>query len=160
MLTKKLLTPAILSLAVILLAIVALAYIPTDQVEAAPPAVPTPITVTYSADNTGTIVKFWADGTVITQDGASTAFQLGQSEALDIQYALDQGTSVNTTTFTLQFSNDNSNWTNGVDIVASNAADATNLLQFNNFGAYTRVWANVATTDPLTLTNFSALPRR
>lgn len=131
------------------------------NVEAAPPAIPTPASVTYSADNTGTVSKFWADNTPLTASGGSTALQLGQAEALDIQYVIDQhATDVNTVTLKLQYSNDGTNWTDGVNVVASNAADATNLLQFNNFGAYTRLYATVSNTYPVTMTNVSVLPRR
>lgn len=121
--------------------------------------IPTPAFTGYSGDAVNTPVKFWADNKVITQSGASTAFVLADAEALDIQYVIDQGT-VNTVTLKLQFSNDNANWTDGVNVVASNAADATNLLQFNNFGYYTRLYATVSNTSPLTLTNVSAVARR
>lgn len=130
------------------------------NVEAAPPAIPTPISASMSADNTGTVIKFWPDNTALTASGASTAFQLGQAELLDIQYVIDQATATNTITLTLQYSNDNSNWTNGVNVVAANSADVTNLLQFNNFGNWTRLYATLANTNPVTVANSSTLPRR
>ena len=132
-----------------------------ENVQAAPPAIPTPASITYSAENTSGPIKFWADGTVLTQTGNSSEFILGQAEALDIHFVIDQNpTLVNTATLTLQFSNDGTNWVNGVAVVTDNAADANDLLQFNNFGHRTRLRLTLTNSNPVTFTHASALARR
>jgi len=137
-----------------------LSLIPSQQgAQAAPPAIPTPASVNYSAENTAGPVFFF-NGEVITQTVASTGFILGQAEALDIQHVIDQ-TAGNGVTVTLQYSNDGSNWFNGVTIITNNTADANDGNQYNNFFYRTRLRAVVdaSDTDPVTLT-ISALARR
>lgn len=155
MLSKKILTSVLMALAVLALAFVVLTYIPAGRVDAAPVAIPTPIAPAYSGDTTN-IVTFFATKQ-ITADTSSVSFELPQAEALDLQYTIDQTAipatlEVNTTTLKLRFSNDGVNWTDGVNVVASNTADVTNLLQFNNFGRYTTVYADVAVANPITIT--------
>jgi len=79
---------------------------------------------------------------------------------LDIQHVIDQ-TAGNGVTVTLQYSNDGSNWFNGVTIITNNTADANDGNQYNNFFYRTRLRAVVdaSDTDPVTLT-ISALARR
>jgi hypothetical protein len=154
---KRYLTSIIFGIGVLLLGL-ALLIKPVDDMSAA--AIPTPIAFTHSAEQVNAPAKFWADGTVITQDGASSEFILAESEGLDIHYVIDQGPSTNTITLTLQFSNDGTNWVNGLNVIAASTTDQNNLLQFNNFGYRTRLWANVANTNNLTLTHVSALGRR
>jgi hypothetical protein len=155
MLSKKTFAPVFMAFALLLLAVVALTYIPAGRVDAAPAAIPTPVIVGFSGDNTE-IKTFWSAQRLIA-DGGSAVFEMPQAEALDIQYTIDQTVVVatsetNTTTLKLQFSNDGTNWTDGVNVVASNATDVTNLLQFNNFGRYTRVFADVTNVNPVTFT--------
>jgi hypothetical protein len=132
-----------------------------DSVLAAPPAIPTPVSFTHSADKIDPIKRFWADNTVISASGASSNnFILAEAEGLDIHHVIDQGTSTNTITLTLQFSNDGTNWVNGLNVVVSNTTDINDLLQFNNFGWRTRLYATVANTNNVTLTHVSAVGRR
>lgn len=130
-----------------------------DSVQAAPPlAIPTPASVTYSADNTQFVTFFTSEA--ITQDTTSSAFDLSQAEGLDIHHVVDQATATNTITITLQFSNDQSNWVDGVNVLANSAVDVNDLLQFNNFGRYTRLNVDVLNTNTVTLTHVSAVGRR
>jgi hypothetical protein len=115
---------------------------------AAPEAAPTPVSADYAGGATN--VVFW-EAEAITADGGSDAKQLVNYESLDLSYTVDQGT-VNTTTLKIQFSNDGTNWADGINIVAANAADATGMVQLNNFGRYTRVYADVANSNTVTWT--------
>ena len=68
-----------------------------------------------------------------------------------MHYSIDQ-TDVNTMTLKLQFTNDTpgtsgATYVDGINIVASNAADATDLQQFQTFGAWTCVYADVTNTN-------------
>lgn len=148
---QKLLLPFIVAL--VALGVVIGGFIGLSPAGAAPGAIPTPAFTGYSGDTTQN-VTFW-NAQAMTVDAGSTAFELGQAEALDIQYIIDQdwaGGEPNTTTLKLQFSNDNTNWTDGVAVVTSNTTDTVNLLQYNNFGRYTRIYADVGASDGLTLT--------
>ena len=157
---QNLLTSVLLAIGGLILAFALLVGIQPDGSQAAPPAIPTPVSFTHSAENVNAPVRFWADGTVITQDGASTAYVLAEAEGLDIHHVIDQGTSVNTITLVLQFSNDGTNWVEGLDVLASSAADVNDLLQFNNFGYRTRLWITTTNSNNVTLTHISAVGRR
>jgi len=110
---------------------------------------PTPLAETAGGPGYQNVVFWSADA--LTADGASNALQLPGYEVLDLQYVIDQGT-VNTTTIKLQFSNDNTNWSDGINVVASNAADANAMAQFNNFGRYVRLYADVTNSNAVTIT--------
>lgn len=115
-------------------------------VQAEPLAAPTPVISGWDSQTPRYPLKFW-DSKVITTDQGSAVMVLPQFEAIDIQYAIDQGVTPNTTTLTLQYSNDGVNWENGAAIVSNNTTDAAALNQFANFGIYTRVYADVANTE-------------
>jgi len=104
----------------------------------------------HSTDNSKWPVYFWTTE-AITTSGASQEWKLANYEALDLHYVIDQGT-VNTATLKLQYSNDGSNWADGADVVAANAADANEMVQHYNVGAYTRLYATVSNANPVTVT--------
>jgi hypothetical protein len=137
------------AVAVVLLAAV-LVFSAALSIQAAPLAAPTPISISYNSDNTRYPLN-WFVTEVITQDTASAAIRLADYEALDIHYVIDQG-ETNTVTLKLQFSNDNSNWVDGVSLVSASTTDQNALQPFHNFGIWTRLYADVATSDALTVT--------
>jgi hypothetical protein len=53
---------------------------------------------------------------------------------------------VNTTTVTLEFSNDRSNWVDGPALVTNNAADASDITRFPVFGRYMQLEMDVTNT--------------
>ncbi len=53
---------------------------------------------------------------------------------------------------TLQYSNDNTNWSDGPAIVAANVADADGMVQASNLGRYSRVYATLGNTNTITIT--------
>lgn len=116
---------------------------------AAPAAAPTPISVTASSKDAGEVVLF--AGTVVTADGGSRAVVVKDYQLVDVQYVIDE-TAVNTTTLKLQFSNDNSTWTDGATLASAAVADGNALTQQAVFGKFLRAYADVATTDPVTVT--------
>lgn len=132
------------------LMIVLSALMGTAAVQAGPMAAPTPISVDR-APSTALVAPVY-DGD-ITADTRLGCVQSANYNKADIQYTIDQGT-VNTATLKLQFTNDTPGATgaayvDGLSIVASNAADATDLQQFQLFGAWTCVYADVTNTNPL-----------
>ena len=120
----------------------------------APPAiadtVPTPIYVSGSDDRLF-VTFFEADTTVASE--ASSGFQLAAYEYMDVQWVVDHGgTPPNTTTVKIQWSNDNTNWSDGPDIVNASAADGDGMVQVGNLGRYTRMYKTTSNTGSMTWT--------
>lgn len=125
----------------------------SPQVEAAPLFAPTPVSQARSV-NVPQVATFFAVES-ITADQRAGCTNSADFEKADIQYVIDQGT-VNTVTLKLQFTNDphgsGATYIDGVNIVANNAADASSMQQFQVFGAWTCIYADVANSNPLSLT--------
>lgn len=147
--SKFALTLSIASALVVVLALLMTLYSGAPTVQAGPLAAPTPVVSGYSAKPASELT--WLAGVATTADGGSTALNVAGWQATDIQYAIDQGTT-NTVTLKLQFSNDGVNWTDGATLVTDNAADASVLSQAAVFGKWARVYADVANTNPVTIT--------
>ena len=134
-----------------LLALFALA--PADGTLAAPAAAPTPVAAVQRSPAPEFPVFF--RGNVLTEDTRSSCFEVPDYAVVDLQYLIDQ-TAVagapNTTTLTMQFSNDLVTYVDGVNAVASNADDASGMVQLQLFGRHTCVYANVSNTNPVTIT--------
>lgn len=117
---------------------------------AAPMAVPTPVSVTRPAGDGFITVSPWA-AEVIDEDTTSSCYDVARFSVVDVLYSIDQGT-VNTVTLTSKWSIDGTTLVDGVNIVASNAADATDMAQLQVFGRYFCVLANVTNSNDLTVT--------
>jgi len=124
----------------------------TDYGAVGATAITTPAAVPpMSTDNTKDPFYFWATS-VITQSGASSnAWRLQDYEVLDLHCVLD-ATLANTTTIKLQYSNDNVNWADGHSVIQNTGSDQNDMVQRYNFGAYTRLYATVTNSNPLTVT--------
>lgn len=118
---------------------------------AAPVAAPTPVSVTRPGGD-GSFVTFDLFNTrVITADTTSACVDIGKYNVADVQYMIDQGV-VNTTTLTTKFSVDGGTLVSGVSLVASNAADATDMQQVQLFGRYVCLLADVTNSETVTVT--------
>lgn len=118
---------------------------------AAPAAAPTPVSVTRPGGD-GTFITFdLFSSAVITEDTTSTCVDVGRFAVADVQYTIDQ-TAVNTVTLTTKFSVDGGTLVSGVNVVASNAADATDMQQLQLFGRYFCLLADVANSETVTVT--------
>lgn len=72
-----------------------------------------------------------------------------------MQYTIDQtlkDSIMNTTTLTTKWSVDGGTLVSGVNVVASNVADATDMQQVQTFGRYFCLLADVSNTNPVTVT--------
>jgi hypothetical protein len=117
---------------------------------AAPSAAPTP--VAGVVDTPGTAQNaVWMSNLVVTADTGSRALNLGNYAKADVQVVLDK-TGFQTTTLKLQFSNDQTNWTDGATIGSALTADTSTLAQYALFGRYARVYADVTNSNPVTIT--------
>jgi hypothetical protein len=119
-------------------------------VQAAPAAGPTPVSVTRPGD--GSFITFdLFNNAAITADTTSACVDVGRFVVADVQYTIDQGTT-NTTTLTTKWSVDGGTLVSGVNVVASNAADATDMQQVQLFGRYFCLLADVANSQTVTIT--------
>ena len=141
--------------AVVLVAslLAAFAMVPAGSTQAAPSFAPTPVAAVQRAANPEFPVFF--TNKVLTADTRSSCFEVPDYAVVDLQYLIDQ-TAVagapNTTTLTLQFSNDLVTYVDSVAAVTDNAADASGMVQLQLFGRHTCVYANVSNTLPVTIT--------
>ncbi len=152
---KTVRTYATAAAAVLLVAslLVAFTLMPTSGTQAAPAAAPTPVAAVQRSP-APEFPQFFRTK-VITEDTRSDCFEVPDYAVVDLQYLIDQ-TAVagapNTTTLTLQFTNDLVTYVDGVNVVAANAADASDMQQFQLFGRHTCVYANVTNSNPVTVT--------
>lgn len=134
-----------------LLTLVLMTFNSPRQASAAPYAVPTPVSASRSVVKWFP-VTYW-DAAPLTADTRAECFETASNDLIDIQYTIDQGAGVpNTTTVKLQHSVDNLTFIDGVNVVASNSADASDLKQFQVFGRYTCLYADVSNTNTVTIT--------
>lgn len=118
-------------------------------VQGAPLSAPTPITQ-YVGNSEPRILPFWSAAS-LTADGRSSCFNVGGYSTIDIHYIIDQGTT-NTATVNLQFTNVKNSYITGVAMVSSNAADASDMKEFNLFGDRVCLYADVTNSNALSLT--------
>ena len=121
-----------------------------DTAMAAPAPAPTPVSATDSGGNNA-VVTFWS-GEALTATGASSVQNVMDFERVDLQTTIDQGTTPNTVTLKLQFSNDNTNWVDGATVVTANVADAGAMQQYAVFGRYARLYATAGNSESVTVT--------
>ena len=121
-----------------------------DTAMAAPAPAPTPVSATDSGGNNA-VVTFWS-GEALTATGASSVQNVMDFERVDLQTTIDQGTTPNTVTLKLQFSNDGTNWIDGATVVSANVADAGSMQQYALFGRYARLYATAGNSESVTVT--------
>lgn len=119
---------------------------------AAPVAAPTPVSVTRPGG--GSFITFdLFNGAALTADTTSACVDIGRYNVADVVYSFDQGAGVpNTTTLTTKFSVDGGTLVSGVNVVASNTADATDMQQVQLFGRYFCLLADVSNSNTVTVT--------
>ena len=122
------------------------------RAEAAPAAAITPVSFSGQGGNSGKFVFFNGNITADTR----VCFDLSNYRSLDLQYVIDQ-TTTNTTTLSLQWSNDHNQTTNTgnyeaqATIVSANTADAHGGNQYLTAGQWDCVLADVANSNALGL---------
>lgn len=148
---KKFIT--LLAVAVMIVAMFTGAFLATmPSAEAAPVAAITPVSFSGQSGDNAKLTFF--NGNIAAD--SRVCHDLSNYNKLDLQYVIDQGT-VNTTTLSLQWSNDHNPSTNSgnylaqATIVSANAADASGGNQFLTAGQYICVLADVANSNALGL---------
>lgn len=108
---------------------------PSGWVEA---AIPTPVAeVAGGGDWVMATYSIGGDFTNVYDTATGSAIHDPAYTAADISWTLDVSGTI-AVTCTLEFSNDNTNWADGVNICNNLSADETNIQQFNLFGRYSR----------------------
>jgi len=148
--SKRLVGVSVLG-ALVLLALALTAISGGGAATAAPAAAPTPVSVTRPGGDGSFITFDLFNGAALTEDTTSACVDIGRYNVADVVYSIDQ-TAVNTVTLTTQFSVDGGTLVSGVNVVASNAADATDMQQVQLFGRYFCLLANVSNTNTVTVT--------
>lgn len=135
------------------LALISLTLIPLGGLtQAAPPAAPTPIADFLMPVKNASAFPFQA-ATRLTGDTATAGIEVMNLSAVDIQYTtVHTAGEVNTTTLTVQYSNDNTNWTNGLTLATANAAATTDLTRVPVFGRWMRINQDTTNANAITIT--------
>lgn len=121
-------------------------------VDAAPAAAITPVSFSGQSGDSAKITFF--NGNIAAD--TRVCHDLSNYNKIDLQYVIDQGT-VNTTTLSLQWSNDHNPSTNTgnylaqATVVSANAADASGGNQYLTAGQYMCVLADVTNSNALGL---------
>lgn len=121
--------------------------------QAAPPAAPTPVADFLVPAGQPTTISFQT-ATALAADTNTSGIEVMRLGAVDMQYIIDHVGSgeVNTTTLKIQYSNDNSNWVDGLTLVSASAADGTTITRVPVFGRYMRVNQDVTNAVAITIT--------
>jgi hypothetical protein len=122
---------------------------PPSTVTAAPPAMPTPDSASRQGKTPRDAIFFSARA--LAADTRSDCIESAGYDLMDIQYTVDQSTT-NTITLKIQMSNDLVTYIDGLSAVSANAADASDMKQFQLFGRWTCINADVANANVITIT--------
>lgn len=137
---------------IIFTALVMVSLDTVGTIQAAPPAAPTPVADFLMPVKNAAAFPFQAE-TRLTGDTNTTAIDVMNMSAVDISYTtVHTGGEVNTTTLTVQYSNDNTNWTNGLALATSNATAATSITRVPVFGRYMRINQDTSNAFAITVT--------
>ena len=139
---------AIVTIAGVMLIALSLLFV-GNGAQAAPPAAPTPLANVVNQDS-GRFLIFQT-ATALTADTNTTGRQIMEFDTLHVGVLIDHGT-LNTTTVTVQWSNDNTNWDDGPAVVSNNAADAYEIVPLPIFGRYVRFKQDLSNSNSITIT--------
>ena len=146
---KKLLPLFATAILLCALALVSI-WTPIVPVSGAPMAAPTPVAAVDRGSVEPTLFNLWA-AKAIAADTTTPCVEVTRYDVADVYYSIDHGT-VNTTTLTLKFGNSETALVDGINVVATSVADASAIQQVQTFGKYMCIYANVSTTDTITIT--------
>lgn len=119
---------------------------------AGPQPAPTPATYSGGADPDYVMVTFVSGAVSRTATFNSSGFNLPSYNAADICHTVDINAAQSISCL-LQFSNDNTNWADGVYLFTTTVADASaTMQQYNTFGRYVRTRCVLTSANPATLT--------
>ncbi len=138
----------VLGLALVAVALIGISGAPPVQALSVTPVA----NLTYSPDRN--YFDLFDEKTVATTTHTSIA-DISAQEWCDFEYVVNQaidGVEANTSTATIEFSNDKSNWVDGPALVTDNAADASDMTRLPIFGRYMQVEISTTSTSTATPT--------
>jgi hypothetical protein len=144
---QVLLIAVLLGLALLVGALLPVATQPVQALSVTPVA-----NLVYSPDRN--YFDLFDEVTVATTTHTSIV-DISAQEWCDFEYAVDQeidGAGVNTSTVTIEYSNDHTNWIDGPALVSDNVADASDMTRLPIFGRYMRVEVSTTSTSTATPT--------
>lgn len=137
------------AVALLMILSVAFSALPGAPVAAAPMAAPTPVSVSSGSGETD--FATFASIEAITADKRSGCVDVARFKQADVQYLVDV-TTANTTTVTMQFTNDKVTYNDGLAVASAITADGSAMQQFPVFGRYMCMYVNVTNSNPITWT--------
>ena len=123
-------------------------------VAAAPAAAPTPVSVSAGSNTPDLFTAYTEEA--IAADERSGCVDVSKFQRADVQYLVDVGT-VNTTTVTMQFTNDKVTYIDGLAVASAIVADGSAMQQYALFGKFMCFYVNVDNTSPITWSISAAL---
>ncbi len=120
-----------------------------NQASAAPAFIPTPV-ANVNLGSAGRVLNIFPTEAITV--ATRRCVPASPYDYLDLQYIIDQATTTNTLTMTLQYSNDIVNFEAGPVVASGISADGASLTQRANFGAYACIYATVDNTNTVTAT--------
>lgn len=132
----------------------ALGALAGGPVAAAPMAAPTPVSVSAGSAQPDLFTAFTEQA--ITEDTRSGCVDVSKFQRADVQYLVDASAN-NTTTVTMQFTNDKVTYIDGLAVASAVAADGSAMQQYATFGKFMCFYVNVTSTDPITWSISAAL---
>jgi hypothetical protein len=109
-----------------------------QRVQPAAAAIPTPVGAQGGGGDWVMVTYSDSDFQNVYDTATSDSVHAPAYTLADLSHTIDVSGSI-TVTCTTQWSNDDSNWADGVDFASSVAADETNITQTELFGRYHRV---------------------
>jgi hypothetical protein len=109
-----------------------------EKAQAGPLLIPTPVAEVAGGGDWVMVTYSDSDFTNAYDTVTSDSQHAPAYTAADVSWTIDVSGTI-TVTCTLEFSNDDSNWADGINILSSVTADETNMDQFNLFGRYHRI---------------------
>lgn len=138
----------------ILLFVLALTAITSGPVAAAPAAAPTPVSVSAGSAQPDLFTAYTEEA--IAADERSGCVDVSKFQRADVQYLVDVG-EVNTTTVTMQFTNDKVTYIDGLAVASAIVADGSTMQQYAVFGKFMCFYVNLTNTEPITWSISAAL---
>jgi hypothetical protein len=109
-----------------------------QEAQPAQAAIPTPVAEVAGGGDWVMVTYSDSDFTNVYDTATSDTQHAPAYTAADVSWTIDVSGTI-TVTCKIQFSNDDSNWADGVSFASSVTADETNIDQVNLFGRYHRV---------------------
>ena len=125
-------------------------WTPIAHVSGAPMAGPTPVAAVSRGMTTPQVFTLF-NAKALTADTTAPCIDVADYDVVDLYYNIDHGT-VNTTTLTLRFGNTESALVSGLAVASASVADASAIQQFQTFGKYMCVLADVTSSSAITIT--------